>query len=183
MSYYSAEYGIYLCQDPPGCYGGRVWVLLCSSGSDPSEQTALFHWASSQTPQSVPAGREWSLQEWTWRFWRLTNLFGLNQSKLNIMLWSSVLKVSKNTSEFSTIPLASEQTARKPLSVSSLNSGLTPYVSLPKKTFLLAVSNKMKANTPSSMEAIFSIPKRSYRCRRISPSTLVWYSNSNWFFS
>lgn len=58
-------------------------------------------------------------------------------------------------------PLASEHTARKPSSVSILNKGRTPYVSLPSKTFLLAVSSSTKANTPSSSDAIFSMPKRS----------------------
>ncbi len=179
MNYYCAECGMYLCRDPPGCYRWRVWVLLCSSGSDPSEQTALSQWASSQTPQSVPGGRQWSLQEWTWKFWCLSNLFELNQkvkyNTVEIIFCNPVCsKWAKVSFPRFIIPLASEQTARKPSSVSSLNSGLTPYVSLPKKTFLLAVSNKMKANTPSSMEAILSIPKRSYRCRRISPSTLVW---------
>lgn len=81
------------------------------------------------------------------------------------------------------VPLASEHTARKPSSVSILNKGLTPYVSLPRKTFLLAVSSSTKANTPSSSDAIFSMPKRSYRWRMISPSTLVWCSNSKCFFS
>lgn len=59
------------------------------------------------------------------------------------------------------LPLASEHTARNPSSVRSLNRGLTPYVSLPRKTFLLAVSSRIKAKTPSRREAIFWMPKRS----------------------
>ncbi|TNN55837.1 hypothetical protein EYF80_033915 [Liparis tanakae] len=70
------------------------------------------------------------------------------------------------------LPLASEQTPRKPSSVRNLNSGRTPYVSRPRKTFLLAVSSRMKANTPSRREAIFWTPKRSYRWSKISPSIL-----------
>lgn len=72
------------------------------------------------------------------------------------------------------LPLASEQTARNPSSVRNRNNGRTPYVSLPRWTFLLAVSSKTNANTPSRREAIFLMPKRSYIWSKTSPSTLVW---------
>lgn len=81
------------------------------------------------------------------------------------------------------LPLASEQTPSNPSSVSSRNKGRTPYVSLPRHTFCSVVSKRTKAKVPSRSEAALSMPKRSYKWSKTSPSTSVWQSNSNRFLS
>lgn len=72
--------------------------------------------------------------------------------------------------------LLSEEMANCPSSEHNLNSGLTPYGSLPIRILLLTTSIIQNANTPSRDRATLSAPADAYKCIITSTSHLVVYS-------
>lgn len=136
------------------CRRWRGPAPRCSGGTLPSGATPLCRWASTRRPGSGPEGRG---PRRRWPPPSSSAPSGLRNGNNG----QSEQSVKAPQEAPGTLPLASEQTPRNPSWVRTWNKGRTPKVSLPTQTFLLAVSSRTKAKTPSSRDAIFWGPKRS----------------------